>query len=58
MDRINFEDHVLIKRCQVGKKLNAMGGKFKDRKKKGNHQKQFAFVAKSYVHFQSFGIAA
>jgi hypothetical protein len=30
--RINFEDHALINRCQENKKLNVMGGKFKDKK--------------------------
>jgi hypothetical protein len=32
---INFKDHTLIKRQWVGKKLNAMSRKFKN-KKKGN----------------------
>jgi hypothetical protein len=36
--------------------MNVMGGMFKDEKKQGNCRKQFAFVTKSYVHFQSFGI--
>jgi hypothetical protein len=31
---INFEDHALIKRWWVGKKMNAMGGMFKDKKKR------------------------
>jgi hypothetical protein len=36
--------------------MNVTNGMFKDEKKWGNHQKQFAFVARSYAHFQSFGI--
>jgi len=36
MGHINFEDHALIKRCQVGKKMNVMGRTFKDEKKQGN----------------------
>jgi hypothetical protein len=32
MGRINFEDHVLIKTWRAGKKMNAMGEKFKDQK--------------------------
>jgi hypothetical protein len=39
MGRVNFEDHALIKRWWAGKKMNTMGGKFKDKKKEGNHQK-------------------
>jgi hypothetical protein len=31
--RINFEDHALIKRWWVGKKMSAIGGKLKDKKK-------------------------
>jgi hypothetical protein len=38
MSRINFEDHELIKRQWVGKKMNVMGGMFKDQKKRGNHR--------------------
>jgi hypothetical protein len=34
MGCINFEDHVLNKRQWVGKKMNAIGGMFKDKKKK------------------------
>jgi hypothetical protein len=33
MGHINFEDHALIKTWQVGKKMNVMGGTFKDEKK-------------------------
>jgi hypothetical protein len=51
MGRINFEDHVLIKRQRVDEKMNVMGEMFKDEKKWGNRRKQFAFVAKSCVHF-------
>ncbi len=47
---------MLIKRRWVGKKMNAMGGMFKDEKKQSNHQNQFVFVARSYVRFQSFGL--
>jgi hypothetical protein len=32
MGCINFKDHVLIKRRRACKKLNAMGGMFKDEK--------------------------
>ncbi len=32
MGHINFEDHALIKRWQIAKKMNVMGGKFKDEK--------------------------
>ncbi len=52
----NFEDHVLIKRQRANEKMNVKGGMFKDKKKRGNHRKQFAFVVKSYVCFQSFGV--
>jgi hypothetical protein len=38
MGCINFEDCELIKRWWVGKKMNAIGGMFKD-KKKSNRQK-------------------
>jgi hypothetical protein len=31
--RINSKDHALIKRQWVGKKMNVIGGKFKDEKK-------------------------
>jgi hypothetical protein len=34
MGHINFEDHALIKRYQVGKKVNAMNRMFRDEKKK------------------------
>jgi urease alpha subunit len=53
MGRINFEHHVLIKRWQVGEKMNVMGGTFKEEKKQGNHRKQFAYVAKCCACFQS-----
>jgi len=33
--------------------MNVMGEKFKDEKKWGNHQKQFAFVVGNCVRFQS-----
>jgi hypothetical protein len=52
MDRINFEDHVLIKRRRANQKMNVMGGMFKDEKKWGNRRMQFAFVTRSYVFFQ------
>jgi hypothetical protein len=29
---INVEDHLLIKKCWVGKKMNVTNGKFKDEK--------------------------
>jgi hypothetical protein len=32
MGRINFEDHVLIKKHWANKKMNVMGGMFKDEK--------------------------
>jgi len=37
MGCINFEDHALLKRQQVGKNMNEMGGMFKDKKKQGNY---------------------
>ncbi len=51
MGYINFEDHALIKRQQENEKMNVMGGKFKDKKKWGNHRKQFVFVVGSCAHF-------
>jgi hypothetical protein len=36
--------------------MNVMGGMFKDEKKWGNRQKQFAFIPRSCVHFPSFGV--
>ncbi len=33
LGRINFEDHVLIKRWWASKKMNVMGGMFKGEKK-------------------------
>jgi hypothetical protein len=56
MGHINFEDHALIKRWHVDEKMNLTGGMFKDEKKPGNCQKQFAFITRSYAHFQSFGV--
>ncbi len=44
MGHINFEDHALIERQWVGKKMNATRGMFKDEKEQGNCRKQFAFV--------------
>ncbi len=38
------------------KKMNVMGGMFKDKKKKGNLRKQFTFVVRSCAHFQSFRV--
>jgi hypothetical protein len=35
MGRINFKDHVLIKRQRVDEKMNVMGKMFKDEKNKG-----------------------
>jgi predicted transcriptional regulator with HTH domain len=37
MGRINFEDHVLLKKWQVDEKMNVMGEMFKDKKKWGNY---------------------
>ncbi len=51
MGRINFEDHMLIKRWWAYEKMNVMGRMFKDVKKQINHQKQFVFITGSYVHF-------
>jgi hypothetical protein len=51
MGCINFEDEALIKRWQVSKNLNAMGGKLKDKNKHGNHRKLFLFVVRSCEHF-------
>jgi hypothetical protein len=56
MGCINFEDHMLIKRQWVDEKMNVMGEMFKDEKKRGNCQKQFAFVTRSCVHFWSFRV--
>jgi hypothetical protein len=39
MNRINFDDHALIRRLRVDEKMNVMGGMFKDVKKQGNCQK-------------------
>jgi hypothetical protein len=47
---------VLIKRWWANEKMNVTGGMFKDKKKWGNRWKQFAFIVKSCVHFQSFGV--
>ncbi len=38
------------------KNMNVISGMLKDKKKQGNHQKQFAFVAGSCTCFQSFGV--
>jgi len=35
MGRINFEDHVLIKKWQVDEKMNVSSKMFKDEKKRG-----------------------
>jgi len=51
MGHINFEDQTLIKRRQVGKKMNATSGKLKDKKTRCNHQKLFSFIAKSCENF-------
>jgi len=51
MGRINFKDHALIKRQQACTKKNAMAGMFKDKKKQGNRQKQFAFIVGSCTCF-------
>jgi hypothetical protein len=51
MGRTNFEDHVSMKRRRIDEKLNVIGMMFKDEKKWGNHQTQFAFVVGSYVRF-------
>jgi hypothetical protein len=51
MGHINFKDHALIKKQHEDEKMNVMGGMFKKEKKRGKHQKQFAFVAGSYACF-------
>jgi hypothetical protein len=56
MGHINFKDHVLIKKWRADEKMNVIGEMFKDKKKRGNHQKQFAIVARSCARFWSFGI--
>jgi hypothetical protein len=56
MGYINFKDHALIKRRWANEKMNVTGRMFKDKKKWGNHQKQFVFVAKSCACFRSFGV--
>jgi hypothetical protein len=54
MGHHNFNDEVLVKRWQVGQKMNGMGEKFKDENIQSNSWKSFSFVVKSYVCFQSF----
>jgi hypothetical protein len=39
MGCINFDDHALIKKQKVGKKMNVTGEMFKDEKKWGSYQK-------------------
>ncbi len=56
MGSINFEDHALIRRWWVDKKMNVTSGMFKEKKKWGNYREQFVFVARSCAHFWSFGI--
>jgi len=34
MGHISFNDHALVKRQWVGKKMNVMGGMFKDKRKR------------------------
>jgi len=45
----NFKDETIIKRWQVGQKMNGMNGKFKDKNKWSNYQKLFSFVLRSCV---------
>ncbi len=56
MGRTNFKDDVFIKRQWENEKMNVIGEMFKDMKKQGNRQKQFAFVVRNCAHFLSFGI--
>jgi len=49
----NCEDHALIHRQLAGKKMNVLVGKYKDKTKWGNCQKQFVLVVGSCVHFWS-----
>ncbi len=56
MGRINFKDEALIKNKWVGKKMNMMGGMFKDKNKRGNHWKLFLFIVGNCECFQGFGI--
>jgi hypothetical protein len=51
MSCINFEDHALIRRRWVDKKMNVTSRMFKEKKKWRNYQEQFVFVARSCVHF-------
>jgi hypothetical protein len=44
MGRINFEDRVLIKRRWADKKMNVIGRKFKDRKKRITVKNNFHFL--------------
>jgi hypothetical protein len=56
MGCINFQNHALVKRWWVDEKMNVIGKMFKDKKKRGNRQKQFAFVVGIYACFGSFGV--
>jgi len=38
--------------------MNATSGMFKAKKKCGNYQKQFMFVARSCAHFQNYGVCS
>ncbi len=51
MGHINFEDHALIKRWRVGKKMNATSEKLNDEKTWGNCQKQFTIIVGGCVYF-------
>jgi hypothetical protein len=51
MGCINFKDHALIKRWREDEKMNVTSKMFKDEKKRGNNQKKFAFIARTYARF-------
>jgi hypothetical protein len=55
MGHINYKDHALIKRWQVGKK-KCEGQEVQGWKKWGYRQKLFLFVARGCECFWSFGV--
>jgi hypothetical protein len=55
MGYINFENQALIKRWWAHEKMNAMGGKLKNKKKWCDYQKWFLFLVESCECFRSFG---
>jgi hypothetical protein len=49
MGRHNFKDEALIRRWQVGQKMNEMGRKFEEKNKRSNYRKLFSFTIRSCV---------